>query len=278
MTATYKLISIEHAVEVGTTLSRSWFRGHAKLCGELAPRLFRKECLKLQEWLPQLELSLIHNFKRGAPALEANLPNQDDRIAWLFLMQHHGAPTRLLDWSKSILVALYFAVFEDFSSDGELWAMYPDELNNCSGFFGLPLPNYPVLQYFAREPYGNHDKIANELQLSKKPNRPIAVEPPMNFPRMVTQLSTFTVHPKPEPGNSIPELLTDEKYLVRYVIPKNSKDKIRQNLTSLGITRSTLFPDLDSLATDIIQEHHIIAYNPPIPPRCGGNYDCESVT
>ena len=121
---------------------RSWFRGHTKLCGELTPRLFRKEYVEIQQWRPLLEFSLINNFKRGAPALQANLPNQDDHIAWLFLMQHHGAPTRLLDWSKNVLVALYFAVFENLASDGELWAMYPDELNRCSGFFGLPLPNH----------------------------------------------------------------------------------------------------------------------------------------
>ncbi len=85
------------------------------------------------------ELSLIENFKRGAPALEPSIPDYEDHIAWLFLMQHHGMPTRLLDWTKSILVALYFVVSKYTSDDGELWAMYPDALNECSGFHGIPL-------------------------------------------------------------------------------------------------------------------------------------------
>jgi hypothetical protein len=270
MTNTYTINTIEHMVEVATTLSRSWFRGHSRIHGELTPRVFRAQYDSIRKMRPQFELSLIEAFKRGAPALQANIPKQEDHIAWLFLMQHHGVPTRLLDWTKSALVALYFVVSEHPSEDGELWAMYPEALNEQSGFHGIPLPNHPILHYFAQEPRRDPKKLVEELGLVKIPNHPLAVEPPVNFPRMAAQLSTFTIHPTPKPGNSIPELLPEEKHLVRYIIPTGSKESLRRDLTALGIKRGILFPDLDSLSIDIIYEHQVVAYSPPIPPTCDG--------
>ena len=270
MTSTYKLTRIEHAVELATTLSRSWFRGHARVHGELTPRIFRIQYENVRKSRPDVELSLIEAFKRGAPVLEPSMPKQEDHIAWLFLMQHHGAPTRILDWTKSALIALYFVVSEHQLEDGELWAMYPIALNEHSGFHGIPLPNHPILHYFTLEARSDPKKLIKlieKLGLPEIPTHPLAVEPPMNFPRMVAQLSTFTMHPVPKPGNSIPELLPDEKHLVRYIIPSASKEKLRRDLAALGVTHGTLFPDLDSLAIDIIYEHQVVAYSPPVPPR-----------
>ncbi|MBA7686165.1 hypothetical protein ES703_94606 [subsurface metagenome] len=264
------LTRIEDVVEVAKTLSRSWFRGHSRIHGELTPRLFRTQYDSIRKMRPEFELSLIEAFKRGAPPLQANIPKTEDHIAWLFLMQHHGAPTRLLDWTKSALVALYFVVSEHPSENGELWAMYPDDLNEQSGFHGIPLPNHPILQYFAQEPWRDPKKLVEELGLPDIPNHPLAVEPPMNFPRMVGQLSTFTIHPTPKPGNSIPELLPEEKDLVRYIIPASSKESLRRDLNALGIKHGTLFPNLDSLSIDVIYEHRVVAYSPPRPPR----FDC----
>jgi len=270
MNSKYKLTEIEHVVKVAKTLSRSWFRGHAKLHGELTPKVFRKEWNQVSKLRPSLELSLIESFKRGAPALQANIPNQEDHIAWLFLMQHHGLPTRLVDWTKSALVALYFVVSRHTSDDGELWAMYPDGLNQKSGFFGIPLPNHPILNYFAQEPWCDPQYLAKELGLQNIPNYPLAIKPPRHFPRMVAQLSTFTIHPIPQNGNSIPELLTDKEHLVCYIVPSSSKGRLQRDLAALGITRGTLFPDLDSLSIDIICEHKVVAYSPPDPPK----FDC----
>ena len=262
MVNTYRLTEIEQVVKVGTTLSGSWFRGHAKVYGDLTPKLFRKKWLR-----PDFESWLIENFKRGAPALEPDVPDYEDHIEWLFLMQHHGMPTRLLDWTKSILIALYFVVSKHTSDDGELWAMYPDNLNECSGFHGIPLPNHTGLCYFAKEPWYGRGKLLKELGIEKAPNYPLAVEPPMNFTRMVAQLSKFTIHPIPQPGNSIPELLPDGINLVQYIIPAASKEKLQQNLAALGVTRGTLFPDLDSLSLDIIYNSRVVAYTPPEPPK-----------
>ena len=278
MTKTYTLTTIEHAVEIATTLSGSWFRGHARIYGELTPKVFRQQEVweVIRDWRPDIEFSLIEAFKRGAPVLAANTPNYNDHIAWLFLMQHHGTPTRLLDWTESALVALYFAVSKHPSDDGELWAMYPNALNKHSEICGLPTSNNPILHYLVAEPLHSKPKrLAEDLGLGKIPEYPLAVQPPMHFPRMVAQLSTFTIHPHPKPGSTIPELLTDEEYLVRYIVPKSSKRKLLNKLAALGITARTLFPDLDHLSETIVLDHHEVAYSPPAPPQCAGEWRSE---
>ena len=267
---THTLRKIAQVVDVGTTHTRNWFRGHSKVCKELTPGVFRSrfENEIYKAFRPKAEFSIIENFKRRAPALATNLPDNDDHVSWLFLMQHHGAPTRLLDWTKSVLVGLYFAVNQHHSEDGELWTLYPEALNKHNGYFGIPTPRCQILRYLASEAsHNNPRKLSEELGLVKVPEYPHAVDPPLHFSRMVAQLSAFTIHPRPKNGCTIPEIMTKEKEFVRYIIPNGCKKRLLSDLVSLGITKTTLFPDLDSLSHDIIGEHNVLGYGPPKPPR-----------
>jgi hypothetical protein len=266
MTKTYTLKKIEQIIDVATTLSRSWFRGHTALYDELNPGIFRCRFKSIAEWRP-IEFSVIEDFKREAPALIDTVPPWGDHLAWLFLIQHHGSPTRLLDWTENALVALFFAVSNQLDKDGELWAMYPDELNRHSGFQGMPLSNNRVLRYLAGEPSHNPEAFAKELGLSEIPKYPLALRPPMTFRRMAAQFSTFTIHPAPQSGCTIPDLLTDERHLVRYIIPSSNKKKLRDDLAALKISTKALFPDLDALSKCIMRDSDTIAYGPPIPPK-----------
>lgn len=277
MVKTYTLTTIEQAVLVAKTLRKSWFRGHNTICNELTPAIFRDNYKTISLFRPDIEAFFIDGFRRGAPVLEKNLPEWGDYIEWLFLMQHHGAPTRLLDWTKNALIALYFAVSDGKSNDGELWAMYPNELNLRSKIDGIPILDSPVVQYLAEEPMLNDDgkrtRASDLLGMIKGPDYPVAIQPTMNFPRMISQFSVFTIHPEPCAGGTITELLLDEKHLVRYIIPKKCKESILKNLPSLGITRGALYQDLDSLCFDLEQEANVCAYSPPEPPACNGNYE-----
>jgi hypothetical protein len=75
--------------------------------------------------LPELESALLRHFKRQAHLYVANLPKDEDTIEWLALMRHYGAPTRLLDWTFSFFVALFFGV-ETAKEEFAVWALdYP---------------------------------------------------------------------------------------------------------------------------------------------------------
>ena len=96
---------------------------------------------------------------------------------------------------------------------------------------------------------------------------------------MVSQQSAFTIHPKPGRHNdtmNIADFLTNEKCLIRYIIPARCKKSLLKDLYSLRISRGTIFQDLDSLCDDVVNSaKDINRYNPwalPIPPKCSGKY------
>lgn len=75
------------------------------------------------------ERFLLREFRRHFHRYSPHLPHEDDTLEWLSLLQHHGAPTRLLDWTFSEYVALYFAVqsapvtSEEQASKCAVWAV-----------------------------------------------------------------------------------------------------------------------------------------------------------
>jgi len=268
-----KINQIEQVIKVGTILEKSWFRGHPKTYNNLTPRIFRgiykdENYLKFR---PDYEISAMERFKQVAPSLYSNVPGRDNDLEWLILMQHHGAPTRLLDWTENILVALYFVVKCSPKDDGEIWALYPYELNKLSNIPGTPLSKNPYLQYLVKEAYYRENAksgLLKSLKLKNIPKYPIAFNPTLNFLRMIVQSSTFTIHPIPKKGNQIQDLLEGKKKLLaHYIIPVENKQDLLKNLHSLEIKHFRLFPNLDSLSQDIISELKVVAYTPPEPPK-----------
>ena len=85
----------------------NWWRGHPKSCYKLKPSVYRKPFVEK----PSIEKPLVGNFRLEAKVRsEGECPNYDDYFSWLTLAQHYGVPTRLLDWTRSFALGVYFAV------------------------------------------------------------------------------------------------------------------------------------------------------------------------
>jgi hypothetical protein len=211
-----------------------WWRGQA--CSEwpLQPGVCRRPDADI------IEQDFVNRFRRKALSRHHNCPPLYDNTAWLFLMQHYCLPTRLLDWSESILIATYFAVNDQFSKPGAIWALSPFALNENE--FG----NRCIF-----EPDGAtiHPLIEHAFKkTAQRISRVGAISTKEIDPRMMVQLSVFTIHGCCEPL----DLRTDhEKYLMKFEIPSESKKKILQLLYDLGVRESNIFPDLEHLALDM---------------------------
>jgi len=114
--------------------AKPWFRGQSNKSNPPLPSIFR-------EGNDKHELHLSTNFRLVAPGL-GDTPETGRIDQWLFLMQHVGLPTRLLDWTESPLAAAFFATEKaatrEIENDAAIWAIDPIELNNLSRINDFP--------------------------------------------------------------------------------------------------------------------------------------------
>jgi hypothetical protein len=213
-----------------------WFRGQSKSEWRLVPKLLRGG-------VSQSEIYLISRFKQNATLLLLQLPQND--FEWLFLMQHHSVPTRLLDWTESPLVALYFVVTENDADEGALWILLPTTLNEKSNY----RPDYPLeIPSFEDEHLQNYlpETVASEHRSRLFPMAAIA---PRNSPRMQSQQGVFTIsHRENTPIEDVGAVGAARDHVWRYIITPEAKATLRSQLKVLGVTRFQLFPELDSLS------------------------------
>lgn len=218
-----------------------WYRGHAKTGWPLLPGYIRKGT-NISEG------TLISRFRQSAAMLTDRLPR--DSFDWLFLMQHYGVPTRLLDWTESPLVALYFALNDapgDVNEDGALWCLKPTELNKNANIVDENETNYI--------PSFEDDELKGYSYESLKQNRrikltPVATIATRNNARIQSQLGSFTIHHNDETPI---EDVGDKSHVIKYTIPAESRDPLKGELKILGISRFSIFPEMASIGT-IIKE------------------------
>lgn len=210
-----------------------WFRGQANASWKLKPYLARKRNSL------NLEQSLMKRFKQNAHLLLADRPQNE--IEWLFVMQHHGVPTRLLDWTESPLTGLYFAVTERFQTAGALWALLPVELNQHAN---IRMPNLDDIPAFDEDRFLDSylpSELASEEQSRLST---VAFLAPRNTTRSQAQLAVFTITHR---DLTAIERMGDGGHVWRYIIPPAAKLRIRRELERPHVTRLTLFPELENV-------------------------------
>lgn len=212
-----------------------WFRGQSDSRWNLTPSLAR---------YPngvEAEISLMKRFKQNAIPLSRTRPLSE--WEWLFLMQHHGVPTRLLDWTESPLVGLYFAVSGEVSNiPGALWCISPIVLNTTANVSYSFINEIPAFDHDDILASYLPTKLASERRSNMNPLAAMAIR---DNPRLYAQLGNFTItHREQTPI----ETVGNGDHVWRYLIPPDVKDVIKRQLISLRINKLTLFPELDNVA------------------------------
>lgn len=220
-----------------------WFRGHSREAWALTPSLARNP-LHLGR-----ETELLKRFiQLAVPHMaDQRLPTSD--WEWIFLMQHHRVPTRLLDWSESPLTALWFAVNstdpDDMASDGALWYLSPLALNREARFRGRLDTELPG--------FGKDDVLDSWLpdrQDKGVAQNPVAATGLRNNRRMAAQLGNFTISDR---SSAAIETIGAREHVWRLLIPATAKPTLAQELRLLRLSELALFPDLDRVA-DLTKE------------------------
>jgi hypothetical protein len=231
--------------------SGPWFRGQARSYWKLRPRFLRDYEKHSRYSAGEIEDEIREEFAVRAPILSDTKPAGEDDWEWYFLMQHYGAPTRLLDWTEGALLGLYFAVKDNPGYyDAAVWMLDPYELNR------KVIRSDEVIPPSAPNVTLRHKKLVKPWlpsRFRKKPSlplRPVAVFPTHIARRISTQRSCFTVH-----GSDIDGLdkfqVGRHACLFKIVIPSYCVRAIQRELEASGIDEATIFPDLDGLGRSL---------------------------
>jgi hypothetical protein len=236
---------IENKNAAGNT---EFFRGEPRTYYSLIPKIGRmttppydSKKLRLRLSFPSEDVGegkIFERFKRNALPFLAIMPKDD--WEWLALAQHHGLPTRLLDWTSNPLIALYFAVGSRFSEVD----LATERVRH---------PNYEggAVLYKIRTRTGLID--------TSKEKNPFKVEEALFeasvFTRRIqAQSGVFSIQSDSfEPFEKM-FLKIRKRHITRYVIPFEYRESIRRELCLYGVNHFHVFPDLDGLTRKLQDE------------------------
>jgi hypothetical protein len=219
----------EFLTVVGTT-SALWCRGHDDLGYDLVPSALRYP----SEELRNAALNLMIDFRRLGEIKLSRPPRWDEEFRWVQIAQHYGLPTRLLDWTESPTVALFFAS-QNLKADGGIYVMNPIDLNRAS------FPSRPRIL----DQHQDSKILERYLRLTgSAPTRTrlktVAINPVWNSERLMAQKGVFTLH-----GTEFNLDRDQAPSLVFIPILRDFKQQLQRDLERIGIDEMSMFPELE---------------------------------
>ena len=241
----YKVLTLKSWEQYLSLISNSpfqnWaFRGQRDASAPLfsaLSRYFMAFRVDPRAW-PEQEERILRIFKRKAVHFLPHVPDRDDDFQWLALMQDHGAPTRLLDFTWSPYVAAFFAL-HNTTHDGVIWACNPVEIERLKA---VDLAKPESFRKYFLPGAGPFVWMGEPYAMNR---------------RLIAQSGTFLVPSVLD--RSVEEILKEypspENTLIKFILPADKlREKGMRELYRMNITQATLFPDLDGLARSLAYE------------------------
>jgi FRG domain-containing protein len=228
-----------------TQMPSPWFRGQKRSDWKLEATINRKG---VDNYWKRDELSSVIKYHNDGMHLE-KMKNVDTFFAAYYLMQHYKFPTRLLDWTESALLAVYFSIYDHFDSDlskekeAALWILDPSWLNKITNdqFDGPIMWPSETMEVFKEH-------------LKYEPNSvPLAILPRSVDERMVLQKSRFTYELNvAEEFSGFDNIKSKNPNLFKLRIDNNSFHGLLSELRLMGISQKSIYPDMENHSIDLL--------------------------
>lgn len=231
------------------------YRGLSDNAYFLQTSLYRNCANKQQD----VEESILRNFTKYAAKEDVSINSSIWRQ--MVIGQHHGLPTRLLDWSYSPLIGLHFAVSEyDLkymdNHDCILWQIDIREVNDKLPTRYKDLLEKHSAHLFTLDMLDELDLSLSQYDIDMDTNAIILIEPPSIDLRIINQYSYFSVVPM-KVTNLETFLDAHTNNTVKYIINKNIRWEIRDMLDQCNINERMAFPGLDGISKWISRYYYV---------------------
>lgn len=266
------------------------FRGHSDESWDLVPAFYRGLTPPVSDvddghWLGEVERDVYREFTRFIPRFAGKEWVLQDKWHLLFLAQHYGVPTRLLDWTRSLTIATYFAVTKNLGKDANIWCVnvsdftFPKELGRLAKNRGFRLEALKTCvaidepSFFSPQsksiiattsPAQATRALPSDQSGSAYYNGFLAfLEPPVLEDRIKNQQGLFSVYISNDDYDfvwnqreyiEIIEQHYSTELLSKIIIPQNSKLSIKTGLENEGVDPHHIFPDLEGLVMLVNQQ------------------------